>query len=310
MTTDKEFVSRDSVEYQTAYSLFRSYIQEAVRLDDVVPVNLIIDPAMAQVMLDHNEGNRNIRPSKLDQYKRDMREGRYKFNGESLIVAKNGRINDGQHRLRAILETNLAFKSVVSFGVSLDAIDTIDIGAARTGADALSIDDVPNAHIMSSMLKLIVSYERAKQEGFPAGTILLGSNSRVTIPEIRERLAKSLPAERQLLDDAATYASSHSKSFQGLLNPQHVAFAFWLMGQIDQRAVVNMLDKIRTQLGFTTGDPIFSAYNNLKRSAIRQTKNNKNTNERIEILVRGWNLMRRGKSVNSFRVIDTIPEPR
>ncbi len=308
MDIDNPKIPRDSNEYQRADSIFTAYVQDAIRRNDVVPVNLTIDPPMAQVMLDYNEGNRNIRPSKLDQYKRDMREGRYKFNGESLIVARNGRLNDGQHRLRAILETGLTFKSVVSFGVDPDAIDTIDLGSARSGADALNIDDVPNAAIASSLLKMVVSYERAMKEStVPAGHIILGSNSRVTVPEIRERYANSASSDRTLIEDAASYAASHSKSFQGLLNPQHVAFAYWLLGQIDQPATIAMLDKIRTQMGFTRGDPIFAAYNNLKRAATKQTKN---TNERIEILVRGWNNMRRGKSINAFRVMDAIPVPK
>jgi len=303
---DNPKVSRTSAEYVAAENYFRSLVQQANQLDDVMPVVLDIDNAMAQVLLDYNEGNRNIKPSKLDQYKRDMVEGRYKTNGESLIVAKSGRLNDGQHRLHAMLDTGLTFRSVVSFGVSPDAIETIDLGSARSAGDALSIDDVPNAATTSSLLKLMVSYERTMKEGkVPAGTIQLGSNSRVTVPEIRQRFINSENADRALITDAATYANSHSKSFQGLLTPQQVAFTFWLLGSINQQAAVGVLDKIRTQMGFTPGDPVFAAYTHLKKM-----KPGKNTNDRISVVIYGWNLMRRGKTVNRFSLPDVIQKPR
>lgn len=308
MDIDKEYVSRTSQEYLAADRLFRSHLMAAQQSGKLTPTLVHVDRAMAQVLMDCNEGNRNIRPGKLAQYRRDMLEGRFKENGESIIIGTNGRLLDGQHRLRSVLETGCAYDMAVSFGVDPDSMDTVDQGAARKTADFLKISGTPNSHTVASMLKMVLAYERAQKESnVPAGTIQLGSPGRVTSAEVVERLEDANQmGDFQLIADAASYANSNNKAFKGMLTPQLVAFVYWLLARKSQHDAVTVLDKIRTQLGFTSKDPIFVTYQNLKKLDAR----NAPVTDRVEAMVRGWNNYRRGNQVSRIALQGVIPVPR
>lgn len=61
-------------------------------------------PGLAKKMLASNADNqRNLRMSKVEQYVRDMLAGHWPITGETIKVATDGALIDGQHRLTAVL---------------------------------------------------------------------------------------------------------------------------------------------------------------------------------------------------------------
>lgn len=105
----------------------------------------IITPDKAKEYLKHNTKNRNINRNKVAEYAREMREGRWKLNGETISFDKDNALNDGQHRLHACIKANVSFMCVVVRGTDTDVMDTIDCGKARTASDVLKINCVPSA---------------------------------------------------------------------------------------------------------------------------------------------------------------------
>jgi hypothetical protein len=96
-----------------------------------------VTPQTATKWLEHNRNNRNIRDQHVELLARDMREGHWKFNGDTVRFDEHGNLADGQHRLWAILHSGTTQQMLVVRGITEDAFDTIDSGALRTSGDAL-----------------------------------------------------------------------------------------------------------------------------------------------------------------------------
>lgn len=110
----------------------------------------IITPAIAADYLKHNTKNRNISERKVAAYALEMREGRWKLNGQTISFDVDGVLNDGQHRLRACIAANISFPCIVVRGTDADVMDTIDCGRARTAGDVLKIKGIAQANHKAS----------------------------------------------------------------------------------------------------------------------------------------------------------------
>jgi hypothetical protein len=130
-----------------------------------------ITPTIAKHILDYNPQNRLLRQGKIDEICSDILSGRWEMNGESVIIADTGELNDGQHRLLAIVQANKGVKTTVIFGVPRDSRFTVDMGAARTSGDFLGMDGVGNAKNIAAAAKIHNLYRRGLySDGGKSGT--------------------------------------------------------------------------------------------------------------------------------------------
>ena len=84
-----------------------------------------ITPKVAEEMLEKNTNNyRNISMSKVHMYARKMMMGFWQENGEAIQFDKNGKLLNGQHRLRAIIESNTTQRMLVVYDVDADVFDS------------------------------------------------------------------------------------------------------------------------------------------------------------------------------------------
>lgn len=98
-----------------------------------------VTPERAQVLLEANPENRQIDAGGLAKRMRDMSSGRWAENGETIIVAKDGLLNDGQHRCWASLLLGLPFTTNMAWGVERASRTTVDSGTKRSVGSQLGI---------------------------------------------------------------------------------------------------------------------------------------------------------------------------
>lgn len=110
----------------------------ALPVDHKVQV-ISLTPALAGQYLAANTKNRHVRPTVVDRYARDMAAGQWEFNGETIKIADDGTVIDGQHRLLAVVQSGVTILVVIVTGLPLETQDTIDRGAPRNLADALRL---------------------------------------------------------------------------------------------------------------------------------------------------------------------------
>lgn len=116
---------------------------------------LNITPEMAAFILKSNTNNRPVRRNNLDSLTRDMIEGRYQFNGDSVRIDKNGVLLDGQHRLMAIVESGKSQKMILVTGLEPETMKTIDSGVKRTTGDRLSLSGYRYGNSIAAVLNII-----------------------------------------------------------------------------------------------------------------------------------------------------------
>jgi hypothetical protein len=94
-----------------------------------------ITPQTAAAWLEVNENFRKPIKGYAERLAVDMIAGKWDLNGDAIRFNANGKLIDGQHRLRGCVIAKTAFKSVVVWGVEYDG--NIDGGAKRSLAQIL-----------------------------------------------------------------------------------------------------------------------------------------------------------------------------
>lgn len=98
-----------------------------------------ITPEMAAEFLRRNSKNRAIKQFKLQGFIADMKDGRWRFNGDAIRFYFDGSLADGQHRLEACVATGVPFVANIIYGLTPEDGMTIDTGTSRKNADVLCL---------------------------------------------------------------------------------------------------------------------------------------------------------------------------
>src|ERR1700761_996246 len=87
-----------------------------------------LSPKSAKALLKGNVHNRNLRKARVSSLAEAMKRGEWELNGESIKVAEDGSLLDGQHRLQAVVESGKSIQVLVVRNLPSDAQDTVDTG--------------------------------------------------------------------------------------------------------------------------------------------------------------------------------------
>src|ERR1043166_6484899 len=100
MSAQIRSVSTNRAEAQ-AQAWYKDLLSKTSKGEGAMIVNLT--PEMSQLLLNNNPTNRKIRPSNIKKIASELISGRWKFNGQTIGVDKNGALLNGQHRSTAII---------------------------------------------------------------------------------------------------------------------------------------------------------------------------------------------------------------
>ena len=256
--------------------------------DGIVTERVVMTPALAAEMLRNNDNNRFLRPAKMAQITADIRAGRWVFNGEPIIISKEGKLNDGQHRSAGVVETNIPIEVLLVFGLERESRTTIDQGAARTAGDYLEMDGVENATTVGSIAHLLISYQLAEGKS-------LGDASRVSNGEV---MARAVSDTR--IAAAATFASSMHRYSKKFAAPSLVGFCHVLMSRINPTAADTFLRQVLVGENIKKSDPAFAVREGLFRERVTR-------GEKAHLIFRGWNAYRQGRKLDLAKVTGQLP---
>ena len=113
-----------------------------------------VTPLIATNLLAKNESNRKVNEKTVNQYYRDMMEGRWKEETAEVIkISQSGRVLDGQHRLLAIIKSNKAFTFHIAYGLDDSIFDVLDTGKVRSASDVLNVQNIQNSSNIAAIIK-------------------------------------------------------------------------------------------------------------------------------------------------------------
>lgn len=243
-----------------------------------------LTPAVAAVLLERNPANRAIKPTKVQDYAKDMKHGSWEFNGEPIIIATDGLLNDGQHRCAAVMESRTAVKVIFVFGVPRDTRYTLDQGANRLSGDYLAMQGHSNTNNLAAVAKCLWQW---RTYGFLTGN---GSYS-PTRSEVLEVVEQNPGIIK-------SFNFVDRKNARQMGSPSVLGFCHFAFKSVSNDINANFfMDALIDGTELKSGDPILTVRNRLilDRKALR-------VSDRAELLFRAWNAHRLGSTRVLFRL--------
>lgn len=107
-----------------------------------------VTPSLAcQWLEEKNKKNRRRNQNHVNALAKNMKDGTWRFNGDTICFDVNDVLIDGQHRLSAIIESGISQKMIVVKGLDPDTIKTKDMEVKpRNLADLLRMDGITQAN--------------------------------------------------------------------------------------------------------------------------------------------------------------------
>jgi len=263
-----------------------------------------ISPADAANLL-NSEPMKNRTLSELNARKicEAIKGNRWTDTGESIILDSNGRLADGQHRLRACV---LADKPISSFVVFMPDrlgatfFDGIDQGKMRNSADRLGMDGVRYAAAAASVCRMVIAYEQ--------GTPSMASNGRHNPSWIR----RVYESRSFAIDSAIEYCSGFQKELTGLIPLSVLSFCHMMASEVNQSKALAWTAAMATGENISRTSPIYLVRRILNEEARRGSHTKRTRKSLLGLLAKSWLHYLNGETPKfiSFRSDEKVPKFR
>lgn len=243
-----------------------------------------LTPAIAAVLLERNPANRTIKPHKVQDYAHDMKNGAWTFNGEPVIIASDGLLNDGQHRCAAVVESRTPVTAVFVFGVARETRETLDQGVNRTAGDYLSMQGYSHQNNLAAIARNLWQWRTF-------GEVSRGRRQSPTRAEVLATVAENPGIEK-------SFVFVNRPNARGMRSVSALAFCHFAFKSIsNQQSADFFMDALIDGTELKSGDPILAVRNRMitDRSLL-------GTPEKVELLFRAWNAHRLGQTRVLFRI--------
>ena len=248
-------------------------------------------PAEAVIILDtKNLNNRPVSRFTVDRYAQEMKAGRWKLNGEAIIFGVSGLLLDGQHRLKACVQANRSFDSVVVLGAEDGTFDTIDDGKTRGLGDVLAIRGESNASKLAAGLRFVWDYASGVLHGAPSSRVVISGK------QLLEKLLDRHPGIRK---SAKLHALLIARPGGMLITPAPCIGLHYLFSLIDEGKADMFFTSLQSGTGLADGSPILTLRNRL----IAGMKERGKTSSREAVYaytVYSWNAFAAGRDLRNF----------
>lgn len=237
-----------------------------------------LTPDLAAALLERNPQNRRLSEGAVEQFARDIKSGGWAFNGESIVVSSDGLLNDGQHRCAAVVAAKKSISTILVVGAERETRVTLDQGKNRLISDYLAMEGHVGAPILASAAFIAWQVEKY---GFTTRT----KDFRPTKGE----LMAYVDQHGGLIKSVGRIPQYGVKKIGG--RPV-LAFCHWHLSKWANPADADaFIDSLITGANLARGNPILYVRNRLSQLTGLTVA------ERVELIIRGWNLSRRGESI-------------
>lgn len=252
-----------------------------------------LTPELAERLIKQNPHNRRLSRVNIEKIKRDIVNGAYVLNGETIIISQDGHMNDGQHRCVAVVETGMTVRTAFWFGADRDSRFSVDMGTARTAAHFLEMKtNVANTTGVATCCKWLLQIERhGAIEGRPD-----------RIPT-KQEIIEWWHDHRDVEDSVSSVPCNTSR----VGGANAIATAHYCFKQIDPVAADYFVQRLIKGDQLQTGNPIYVLRETLTREYLKSQKSARDVgltpNNRVELLFRAWNSMRAGGRVRQIKIM-------
>lgn len=203
-----------------------------------------LGPALATKLLERNTLNRPISDLHVHRIARQIINGMWRFNGDTIKVAQTDDVLDGQHRLWAVIEAKMSIRTIIVYGIERDAFATIDtVRKLRSGGDTLALCGVSRyRNIASAALQWLIRWQR--------GVI---QTHRAPENKVENSDVESTFTENPHI----TQAVERANGFRSLANPSIVGFFYYVLANRNPDLAERMMNTLEDPSQVAMHDPFF-----------------------------------------------------
>lgn len=237
-----------------------------------------ITPKKANELLERNWHNRRINFRLVEQFAADMRAGNWQINGEAIKISFDGLLLDGQHRLHAVIESDMSVQMLVITGLPADSQETMDQGRPRSFADVLKLRGEHDYCVLSTAVRIVYLMGR---DGVP----FTGGRPQPSI----KAMAATLAAHPGIRDSVKLAASLKRR---WLPSTMFAAFHY-LFTQVSADDATDFFLKVATGENLTADHPCYT----LRERLIKEHHDPAGIHQRTKtaFIVKAWNAYRAGE---------------
>jgi len=254
-----------------------------------------ITSTIAKHLLEQNIDNRPLSEMQVNQIAHDIKAGHWELNGETIIVAKDGTLNDGQNRLAAVVQSGIPIQTAIMFGVSRSSRMTVDMGRQRSGGNFMAMQGIKYANETASATGLFLRYK--------AGIYATGGTKILArIFTKQDILAGYQLHEKQIKAAVALVAN---EKFAVLVGKQALATAHIILTAKNPVEATVFFARLMDGSNLKRNDPILW----LRARLLDVRKERIHAYVKLELILRTWNAWREGKSLmRHIKVEGCYPE--
>lgn len=254
---------------------------------------MTITPAIASDWLNRNTRNRPLKKTLVQRIAREISEGRWQMNGDTIRLSDDGTLLDGQHRLHAIVAAGKSVESLVAFNIPSDSFLTIDTTrAVRNGGDLLALEGKKNAIATAATAKLAYAWKRT---GNPFNS---NANVSPSAGQIRD-FVEAHPS----ICDATSWIHGQGASLTNLMQCSRMCFAMWRFQERDEDKAKEFFRQLRDGAGLDENSPVLALRNRLIQEKIGKTR--MLPEYQLALMFKAWRLFREGKQTKALRIVES-----
>lgn len=254
---------------------------------EIFSLETLVTPELATRLIELNTDNRPIRFKGLNRtveaYSKAMARGEWQLNGEPIIISREGILNDGQHRLWAVVESGATVRMMITLGVDRESRHTVDQGAARTPGHILAMFGEKNTNQLAHALQFVWAYDGHRVFSYrPSSEELLSTLDRH--PGLRIAVTDVAPLVREFHVSAG-----------------YMAAAYYVCGRVDRHAAGLFLEATTTGLGLNDkNSPVVRLRKRFQNHLARLQRDVLPADEQAALFIKAFNLHLRRRSTQNL----------
>lgn len=161
----------------------------ALKATELASEVIQITPELAEWLITYrNSHNRPVRKTRVETFRRIIESGRWQLLSQGISFRKDGTLNNGQHRLHAIMAAGRAVPVMCVFGESDNAFGVIDTQSPRSAGDCISIEGIPAGAGLAASARIVMSFNAKARNGlFDNSDVIEFTHSNPDFTELEPR---------------------------------------------------------------------------------------------------------------------------
>lgn len=246
-----------------------------------------ITPSLAKKWLEKNAPHQRFLNKKtVSTYADQMLKGKWNDQtGDPIQFDVEGILQNGQHRLHAVANSNTTHKWVIVRDIPSEAFAFMDIGRKRTGGDILHIEGAKQALQLAGIIRkflLLKTGYFGKQGGEYNRTI----TNEIVLTEFRKR--------KKWWNNLNDQATEWYHEFNKFLTPSDVGGFYAYFSDKNSDKVTDFFIKLCTGVNLELNDPI----RHLRKILMKSKDEKVVAKLRAALIIKAWNFFIENKSID------------